>query len=361
MIEAIGDMICGVVTNDGMLFSEIGHWQSYALHPPKTRVERVLHRFGLSRSNEPLSNILARSKPDVLFFNYLSFARGFEKIADRSGLPVVCHAHGFDVYTDLRHNDDPNKKVHNHDYASDIRRMGEKWTIIANSLFLKGKLIECGVPEKNIELKFFGVDEVDGCIRKRTRLESDIGVLYLGRLVDFKGPDLTIKSFDLACDRGFQGYLTLAGDGPLRATIELARAASKWADRIQILGAVDGNRGNYLRLTHNIFTAHSRIGPISRQEEAFGVAFIEAMASGLPVVTGKSGGLPEIVNDQVTGILFEPGSVEEHATALLELSRDHNKREKMGKKGRERAKLRFSRQQESARLREIISSAVRKG
>ncbi|MCH8923254.1 MAG: glycosyltransferase, partial [Planctomycetes bacterium] len=70
--------------------------------------------------------------------------------------------------------------------------------------------------------------------------------------------------------------------------------------------------GERLRAEADIFTAHNCTGPITRQEEAFGVSIVEAMAAGLPVVSGRSGSLPEIVEDRVDGILVEPGDREAH-------------------------------------------------
>src|SRR5690606_33177261 len=122
----------------------------------------------------------------------------------------------------------------------------------------------------------------------------EVQILYLGRLVDCKGPDLTIQAFSLACEQGLRGKLTIAGDGPLLAECEQLRAVSPFAHCIQLLGSVDEPTAERLRTEADIFTAHNRKGPYTNQEEAFGVSFVEAMAAALPIVSGANGSLPEL-------------------------------------------------------------------
>ena len=69
----------------------------------------------------------------------------------------------------------------------------------------------------------------------------------------------------------------------------------------------------------SLFTMHSIKGAQSGQEEAFGVAFLDAMSHGLPVVTGNSGGVSEIVNEGITGFLVTPGDIEAHADRMAQL------------------------------------------
>jgi len=150
------------------------------------------------------------------------------------------------------------------------------------------------------------------------------------------------------------GTLTMAGDGPMRLTCEILRAHSPYADRIKMLGAVDRQTGEQLRKEADVFCAHNCMGPITLQEEAFGVSIVEAMAAGLPVVSARSGSLPEVLEDGKQGILVEPGDVKAQAEAFIRLANDPSLREQMGRSGWERARKLFSIEQEIARLREII-------
>src|SRR5207249_10069750 len=96
------------------------------------------------------------------------------------------------------------------------------------------------------------------------------------------------------------------------------------------------------------------LGLISNQEESSGVSFAEAMAEGLPIVSGRSGSLPEVITDGVHGILFEPGDVDAHADALLRLASDPELRAQMGQSGWERVRDNWSLQNEVKELRSIL-------
>jgi glycosyltransferase involved in cell wall biosynthesis len=75
--------------------------------------------------------------------------------------------------------------------------------------------------------------------------------------------------------------------------------------------------------------------------EPFGLVLAEAMAVGRPVVASRSGGIPEVVEDQTTGLLVAPGAVGDFASAVIALLRDHLLRDRLGKAGRRRAETLF--------------------
>jgi len=214
-----------------------------------------------------------------------------------------------------------------------------------------------GIAERRIEVKYLGVpvQQFSQTIRKSG---SSVEILYLGRFIDCKGPDLTIQAFELACQMGLNGRLRMAGGGPMLDHCKTLCERSPFRDRIELLGAVDSATGEALRRTSDIFTVHNRIGPTSGQEEAYGVSVVEAMADGLPVVGTRSGGVIETVVDQVTGFLVTPSSVSEHARALLTLSRSSQLRFNMGKAGHQRAKELFSEVKEKSRIEELLERAI---
>jgi glycosyltransferase involved in cell wall biosynthesis len=87
--------------------------------------------------------------------------------------------------------------------------------------------------------------------------------------------------------------------------------------------------------------------------EGMPMAVIEAMASGLPVIASRAGGLPDLVQDAVTGLLVDPGKPEQLAAALDQLIHDPALRQSMGEQGARLAAQRFDIEQHAARLVEI--------
>lgn len=93
-------------------------------------------------------------------------------------------------------------------------------------------------------------------------------------------------------------------------------------------------------------------------EEAFGLAALEPMARGVPVVASRVGGLPEVVADGETGLLVPPGDEEALVTAMRTLLTDEQRRHEMGRKGRERVEGHFSWDDQVARITSLLEEGV---
>ena len=131
-------------------------------------------------------------------------------------------------------------------------------------------------------------------------------VLFAGRLADQKRPLDAVAAHALL---GPEVHLVVVGDGPLRAQVQAAVAASPARDRVHVVGLVP----------HEQVPAHLRhadVFVLPSQYEELGSVLVEAMASGLPVVANRVGGIPALVRDGVTGRLAERGDVAGLAAAL---------------------------------------------
>lgn len=361
MLEALEPQLAAV----GALAPTERTWRgkipSLALGAPAPSIwRRACHRAGLRglvQQTFDASRVLQEAAESpavtVVLAHYLDFAVRFQDVWDRTEKPLFVHCHGYDVTWDLREFHDPEQAVFPPDYVNRVRRLASRAWLIANSKSTKQRLLDLGIPPDRILVKYLGVPVPDSPPPHPDHTRG-LEVLFLGRLIDFKGPDVVIRAFERACEQGLDARLTLAGDGPLRPECERLIRRSVFSKKMRLLGQVDAARGDELRRGADIFTAHSCRGPRTQQEEAFGVAFVEAMASGLPVVSGRNGSLLETVVHGETGILVEPGDVAAHAQALLTLSVEPDLRRRMGEAGWRRAKVMFSLERERVALMEIL-------
>lgn len=294
-----------------------------------------------------------------ILVHYLTLAVCIRDALFQCRNPVFVHCHGFDVTWRRRNERFSFLPDHPASYVPQVVSLGERVTFIANSMATSEKLQEIGIPENRIVLKYIGVPIPSENRAHTTAINGEFTILYLGRLTDFKGPVETIRAFARAVQRGLNGRLIIAGGGSQRKACEREVAKLGIAGCVSMLGPVSAPRVTELLARTHIFTAHNQQSPRSGQEEAFGVSVVEAMAAGIPVVTGRSGGVCETVVDGETGILFQPGDIDAHADALLRLSQDETLRVSMGSNGYQRAAGLFSLELEAVRLREILATTVR--
>lgn len=324
---------------------------------------RVAHALGLKVWQKPahtghdvVRRLVHRADVDRILVHYLDWAAHFIDIWEQTDKPLFVHSHGHDAHPDCRWEHKPGERFFGPDYAQKLLRLSKRAVFLPPAEATRGALLRIGVPEQRIVLRRVGAPVVNPLPTRPPRVEG-LTILYLGRLSDCKGPDLTIRAFELACARGLDARLVLAGDGALRITCELLRQRSPVRDRIELLGSVKGDVAQRLLREADLFTAHSCLGPISRIEEGFGTAFAEAMGCGLVVVSGRSGGVAELIPDDSCGLLFEPGDIEAHARHLLELARDPARRAVIGAVAHRRIAEHFSLEQANQRLMEILGLA----
>jgi sugar transferase (PEP-CTERM/EpsH1 system associated) len=157
-------------------------------------------------------------------------------------------------------------------------------------------------------------------------------VVTVARLSPEKDVANLVTAVALAAKQGPELRVVVAGGGPCLAELQQLAAELGVADRMTFLGEV----GDVPALL-----AGARMFVLPSRSEGIPLTALEAMACGLPVVATRVGGLPEVVDDRVTGLLVPPGDPAALANALVAIWEDPEGGERMGRAGRRRAEERF--------------------
>lgn len=177
--------------------------------------------------------------------------------------------------------------------------------------------------------------------------------ITVSRLIPSKGIADLLEALALLAARGLDVHWRAVGDGPQRQELEERARTLGIAGRVHFTG---------FRPPEELpaFLAEADLFALPSHSEAAGIAALEAMASGLPVVAARSGGVPELVVDGETGLLVEPAHPEELAAAIERLCAEPAAAAAMGRKGRERVISHFS-VEETARRTQAAYDAVLEG
>ncbi len=158
-------------------------------------------------------------------------------------------------------------------------------------------------------------------------------ILYVGRLSPEKGVDVLLQAFAYVAGEHKQVHLHLIGGGDLQGLTEKARA---WGinDRVTFHGHLPHSAlpGWYRRAILTVIPSRADAQPVT---------VLEAMASGCPVVATRVGGIPEMVQEEESGLLVRPDSPLELAAAIVRVLEDRSLREHL-KLGGQRTAHRFS-------------------
>ena len=179
-------------------------------------------------------------------------------------------------------------------------------------------------------------------------------LLSVGRLLKSeqqKGFDTVIKALPAIAKRVADvQYIVVGAGDDLERHKRLAREVGV-TDRVHFLGTVDEQTLRHCYQSCDIFVMPSA-------QEGFGFVYLEAMQYAKTVVAARSGGTPEVVEDQITGRLVEYGNEDELAQALVELCLDTEMRTTLGAAGYQRLQERFTFAQFKNKLGEILAAEL---
>jgi phosphatidyl-myo-inositol dimannoside synthase len=255
------------------------------------------------------------------------------------GAKYVCWAHGEEL----------GFASTSRELTSLMRRvLADASALIANSANSKRLLIDrWSVPDAKVHVVYPGVDTDrfnpgvnGGGLRMQVAGDADVVFLSVGRLQRRKGHDMVIAALPEVRRAVPRVRYIVVGDGPDRPVLEQQARDAGVADITRFVGAVDDDDLPRWYRAADVFVLPNRTDGVDF--EGFGIVFLEAAAAGLPVVGGRSGGVPETMIDHVTGRLVSGTDVTELASVLIGLASSRDVRVGLGRSGRARAISDFS-------------------
>jgi len=196
-----------------------------------------------------------------------------------------------------------------------------KVTPVALSEIVKESVVELyKLPPEKVPFVFNGVDFSNCIVKDNYVMKSEFKILHIGRFTEVKNHQLLVSAFEKFVKARANSKLILIGDGELRSSIESMVKEKGISEKVEFLG-IQSNVYSFLN--------ESDMFILTSKYEGIPLTLVEAMGTGLPVISTKVGGVPDMIEDGVSGLLVD---VDENSIvkALENVYDNKDLREKIG-------------------------------
>jgi PEP-CTERM/exosortase A-associated glycosyltransferase len=318
----------------------IRHYRSNHIpRPDKTqgRLAAYWTRMNMVRRyREFVVEVARREKPDVIHA-HSSYVNGIAAryASKRLGIPFVYELRGLWADTavvedGLRHNSIKYRAFWQLELGV-VRRADR---IVAISRGIRNAIVERGIDPDKIAIVPNGVDTevfaprpVDRALEKRLGLTGCFVVGFIGSVRRLEGIELAIEAFKEVHSREPRARLVIVGDGPERQRLEAAAADGGLGDVVRFTGLVPHDQILQYYSVMDVLV-YPRIDAFINQTVT-PLKPLEAMAMGKVCLASDVGGLKELVDDGITGLLFAAGDVRDATGKMLLLASDRTLRDRL--------------------------------
>jgi glycosyltransferase involved in cell wall biosynthesis len=313
----------------------------------KSMRERVA--FHLRGRGGPIEAKLRAARPALIHAHFGTDGLLVLPLARALGVPLITSLRGYDVTRSDGALLGSGRPIWMR-YALGKKRLQRGGALfLAVSDALREQAIARGYPETRTLTHYNGVDP-DRFRPGEAPAEPRL-VLHVGRLVEKKGTKVLIEALS-----GIAGAkLVIIGDGPLRGALE--QQARELGDRVRFLGELPSDEVARWMRRASVLAVPS-LTASDGDAEGLPNVVVEAAASGLPVVGTTHSGIPEAIEDGVTGFLVPEGDAGALAARLTDLLGSEPLRRDMGVAARQLAERKFSRQMLTERLESIYDEVA---
>lgn len=234
--------------------------------------------------------------------------------------------------------------------------------VLAMSEDMREDLIKLGCPKEKVRVHYHGIP-LSKFYKKRNYAKNDslTSFLIISGLTSKKGHLFLLKSFKKAFDVNKNIRLTIVGSGATGHDIDNFIQASKMAEYVSVFpqtAYASSEHVGYLN-SADVFI-HPSITTATGDKEGIPGAIVEAMATGLPVISTFHAGIPHIIQNRLNGILVPENDVDKLTQAILQLARLSELREQIGVEGQKVAMSQLDLIYKEMALESIYDSVIHK-
>jgi glycosyltransferase involved in cell wall biosynthesis len=265
--------------------------------------------------------------------------------------PSIVSFHGADVMVDM------NKPAYR---EATLQMLDAVTLVLVRSESLRRALADLGADPEKIEIQRTGIPLEEFHFWDRAvAKDGEWRFVQAGRLIEKKGLPVTLRAFSTFLNQYPGATLTIAGEGPLLSELQKLARDLKVADRVSFTGFVSQEQLREIYYRSHIFLHPSQTGRDGNQE-GIPNSMLEAMATGLPVFATEHGGIPEAIENGVSGVLVPERNEAALARALLDAAEDHDLLSRIARAGAGAVKHNFDLANQAQRLEEIYLRMIAK-
>ena len=273
---------------------------------------------------QAITSVLNRERAQLLHIFFGHIAVHLLPLIRALPSPRVVSFHGADAMVNM------DKRA----YRKATKEMLDAVTrVFVRSASLQCAMIELGCDEKKIDVVRTGIPLQEFSFRERQfPTDGTWRFLHASRLVQKKGIATTLHAFTAFSNHYPKATLTIAGEGPMLAELKDLTRKLKIADRVMLPGFLAPEELRDVYYASHIFLHPSETGSDGNQE-GIPNSMLEAMATGLPVFATRHGGIPEAIENGVSGILVAERDHEALSRALLDAAKNPELLQRLARNG----------------------------
>lgn len=300
-----------------------------------------------------LFDIVRQHNTKLLHLHYAVDARYFLDLTRRLNIPSVVSLYGYDVSYFPRLYLGYGKV-----YLKPIFEHIDKF--LAMSEDMKRDLIKLGCPEEKIIVHYYGIEVDKFAFPERKYEDKDVvNILMVGTLEVKKAQHLVLTALKQVESKLKNRFtISIVGDGPMSKHLRKMVDAYGWNEKVRFYGFIPYESKELIEAyrSADIFTLPSIT--VRGDKEGIPGTIVEAMASGLPVVSSYHAGIPEVIKNYKEGILVRENDIKGLGESLKLLIENRNLREDLGKAAAERAIKEFDARKRIKNLENIYRTII---